>query len=190
VSEAGGALELTDEARVRVRELQEIANRAEGGEAGAREELRAALRKSAPEVIARCSNTARIYRRVLAERASGGNLLVEEAIRERATLMAAEIAGENPTPLEVLLSERIASLWVLTELQEALLAAYYGGAAKNLPPSYLLQMAKLQESAGRRYLAAIKTLAQVRKTQVGTPSLQVNTQINLPIAYETREDGS
>jgi hypothetical protein len=33
--------------------------------------------------------------------------------------MALEIAGESPTPLEVLLAERIASLWVLVEAQEA-----------------------------------------------------------------------
>jgi hypothetical protein len=89
------------------------------------------------------------------------------------------VAGENPTPLEALLGERIASLWALTELQEALLSAYYGGATKNLPPSYLLQMTRLQESANRRYLAAIKTLAQVRKLQVGTPAAVFNTQINL-----------
>jgi hypothetical protein len=40
-------------------------------------------------------------------------------------------------------------------------------------------MAKLQESAGRRYLAAIRTLAQVRKLQAGTPAAVFNTQINL-----------
>jgi hypothetical protein len=36
----------------------------------------------------------------------------------------------------------------------------------------------LQESAGRRYLAAIKTLAQVRKLQAGTPAVHL-TQINV-----------
>ncbi len=97
----------------------------------------------------------------------------------QAELLAAEVAGENASALEVLLAERIASLWALTELQEALMSAYYGGNAKNLPPSYLIAMAKLQESAGRRYLAAIRTLAQVRKLQAGTPAAVFNTQINL-----------
>jgi hypothetical protein len=49
--------------------------------------------------------------------------------------MALELAGENPTPLEVLLSERVASLWVLVELQEALLAAWYYKAKATSPRS-------------------------------------------------------
>ena len=43
----------------------------------------------------------------------------------------------------------------------------------------MLQMMKLQESANRRYLAAIKTLAQVQKLQANTPGVQYNMQINL-----------
>jgi hypothetical protein len=81
--------------------------------------------------------------------------------------------------IESLLAERIASLWALSELQEALLSAYYGGLSNNLSPAYLLKMSKLQESTNRRYLNAIKTLAQVRKLQGGTPAFQVNTQINV-----------
>jgi hypothetical protein len=94
--------------------------------------------------------------------------------------MALELAGENPTPLEVLLSERVASLWVLVELQEALLAAWYYK-AKATSPAFVLQMTRLQESAHRRYLAAIKTLAQVQKLQ-GPSRVQVNiggNQINV-----------
>jgi hypothetical protein len=105
---------------------------------------------------------------------------VQEAIVERARRMALEIAGENPTPLEVLLAERIASLWVLVEAQEALLSATYRrGQEKPVGPTYVIQMCKIQESVNRRYLAAMKTLAQVRKLQANTPSIQLNTQINL-----------
>ena len=94
--------------------------------------------------------------------------------------MALELAGENPTPLEVLLSERVASLWVLVELQEALLAAWYSKASAA-SPAFVLQMARLQESCNRRYLGAIKTLAQVQKLQ-GPSRVQVNiggNQVNL-----------
>jgi len=175
-----GALELTDSTREAIRELQALADRAENGEEGARSELRQALRQSAPEVIARCSNTARVYRGVLAKTASGGSLLVEEAIREGASLMAAEIAGSSPTPLEVLLADRIASLGVLVELQEALGAAYYSREnPSRADPSLMLKMSKLQESANTRYLAAIRELARVRKVQAGTPAVQVNTQVNI-----------
>ena len=48
-----------------------------------------------------------------------------------------------------------------------------------MPISYTLQMVKWQESANRRYLAAIRELARVRKLQVGTTAVQYNTQINL-----------
>lgn len=173
-------LELTEATRKRIRELQELANKAEGGDDGARLELRRRLREESPDVVAGCSDSARSYRRLLAERSSGGNPLRKEAISERAGRMALELAGENPTPLEVLLSERVASLWVLVELQEALLAAWYYK-AKATSPTFVLQMARLQESAHRRYLAAIKTLAQVQKLQ-GPSRVQVNiggNQINV-----------
>ena len=173
-------LELTEATRKRIRELQELADKAEGGADGARLELRRRLREESPDVVAGCSDSARSYRRLLAERSSGGNPLRKEAISERAGRMALELAGENPTPLEVLLSERVASLWVLVELQEALLAAWYYK-AKATSPAFVLQMARLQESSNRRYLAAIKTLAQVQKLQ-GPSRVQVNiggNQINV-----------
>jgi hypothetical protein len=173
-------LELTEATRKRIRELQELADKAEGGDDGARLELRRRLREESPDVVAGCSDSARSYRRLLAERSSGGNPLRKEAISERAGRMALELAGENPTPLEVLLSERVASLWVLVELQEALLAAWYYK-AKATSPTFVLQMARLQESAHRRYLAAIKTLVQVQKLQ-GPSRVQVNiggNQINV-----------
>ncbi len=172
-----GALELTDASRERIRELRELSRKVEDGAEDLRPQLRRAVRESNPEVIARCANSARIYRRTVATTASGKSPLIEEAIVEGADRLASELAGENPTPLEVLLSERIASLWVLTELQEALLASWYGGNT-SVSPSYLLRMAKLQESANRRYLAAIKMLAQVRKLQANTPALHL-TQINV-----------
>ena len=170
---------LTDEARERIRELQDLSSRVRDGEEDLRPKLRQMVKESSPEVIARCCDSARIYRRMVATTASGGSPLAEEAIVEGAERLALEIAGENPTPLEVLLSERIASLWVLVELQEALLSAWYGKQSNGTSPAYLLQMAKLQESVNRRYLAAIKTLAQVRKLQANTPGVQFNTQINV-----------
>jgi hypothetical protein len=173
-------LELTDAAKERIRELEELSSRAADGDAEAGRELRRAIRESAPEVIAQCSNIARTYRWVVADTGSGQGPLVREAVVEQARRMALEIAGENPTPLEVLLSERIASLWVLTETQEALLSATYRrGQEKPVGPAFVIQMCKIQESANRRYLAAIKTLAQVRKLQANTPAVQFNTQINV-----------
>ena len=176
---SGAQLELTDGARARIKELQALSERAEEGDKEARRELRRAVKESSPEIIARCSDIARTYHRLVAETASGRNPLVEEAIVEQARRMVGEIAGENPTPLEVLLAERIASLWVLTEAQEALLSAWYSRHnPSRLSPAFLIQMCKVQESVSRRYLAAIKALAQVRKLQANTPTVRL-TQINV-----------
>jgi hypothetical protein len=173
-------LELTEDARARVQELKALSQKAEDGDNEARRELRQVLKESAPEVIARCADISRTYRWIAADTASGRDPLVQEAMVERAERMAIELAGENPSPLEVLLAERIASLWVLTETQEALLFANYRrGQKAPVGPAYIMQMCKIQESTNRRYLAAIKTLAQVRKLQANTPAVQVNTQINV-----------
>jgi hypothetical protein len=173
-------LELTDDARARIEELKALSDKAEDGDQGARRELRRAVRKSAPEVIDRCSDIARTYRWIVADTSSGQDPLKQEAIVEQARRMASEIAGENPTPLEVLLAERIASLWVLVEAQEALLSATYRrGQKKPVGPAYVIQMCKIQESVNRRYLAAMKALAQVRRLQANTPGIQFNTQINV-----------
>lgn len=165
--------------RDELKHLRALSDKAEDGDREARGELRAAVQRATPEIVARCADAARTYRRMLAKTASGEDPLVEDAIVEQASHMAREMAGENPSHLEVLLAERIASLWVLTELQEALLSAYYGRTNLNVSPTYLLQMGKLQESVNRRYLAAIKTLAQVRKLQANTPAVAYNTQINI-----------
>jgi hypothetical protein len=172
-------LELSEASRRRIRQLEELSGRVEDGNTGATRELRQALRESGPEVIAQCSNIARTYRWVVADTGSGQDPLVREAIVEQSRRMALEIAGENPTPLEVLLAERIASLWVLTETQEALLAASYRrGQEKPVGPAFVIQMCRIQESTHRRYLAAIRTLTQVRKAQANTPALHL-TQINV-----------
>jgi hypothetical protein len=173
-------LELPEGTRERIHELQELSDKALDGDQGARQELRRRLAQEAPEVVARCSDSARSYRRLLAKRSSGGSPLVEEAMSERARRMALELAGQNPTALEVLLSERVASLWVLVELQEELLAAWYYK-AEGASPGFVVQMARLQESCNRRYLGAIKTLVQVQKLQ-GPSGVQVNiggNQVNL-----------
>lgn len=85
------------------------------------------------------------------------------------------------TPLEVLLTERIVSAWLFVEVQEALLNAQLkrDSEIKRCPPSYLKFMIGWLDSAHRRYLAAIKSLAQVRRLQSTTPGVQFNTQINV-----------
>ena len=117
----------------------------------------------------------------MAETMAAGDPLLEEAILRRLDLLRAEIAGPEPTPLEVLLTERIISAWLVVEVLETLLNAQLktGKGNPRTPPSYLKFIIGWLESYHRRYLAAIKALAQVRRLQSGMPSSQTNVQINL-----------
>jgi hypothetical protein len=166
--------------RDRLKDLAELTEKAEGGDKDARRELRRAVRESSPEVIARISDLAGSYRRVLAKSASGGDPLLQEGLEERTRLMQEQVAEAKPTALEGLLTERVVSCWLVVELMETLTVAHLDrDNSMRVAASHRLQMMKLQESANRRYLAAIKTLAQVQKLQANTPSVQYNTQINL-----------
>jgi hypothetical protein len=107
---------------------------------------------------------------------------MEEALYARLRDMRKEIAGDNPSPLEAMLAERVVAGWLLVEVLEALISAQYSrhiGDGKRASLSYLLQQSKILESATRRHMQAIQTLARVRKLQVNTPGIQFNAQINV-----------
>jgi hypothetical protein len=178
-----GALELSEETRDRLAELHALSKKAEAGDRDARKELRRLVRASSAEVIGRASDIGRRAGQTLARTASGGDPLTEEALYAKLDAMRAEIAGENPTPLEVLLTERVVSLWMLTTLLETLLATQYrrseSDGAKRLSPSYILQQSRILDGATRRYLAAIRELTRVRKLEATAPPVQVNTQVNI-----------
>ena len=178
-----GALELSEESRGRLAELRALSKKAEAGDRDARKELRLMVRTSSPEVIGQAADVGRKAGLTLAHTVSGGDLLTEEALYAKLDLMRAEIAGENPTPLEVLLTERVVSLWMLTTVLEVFLASQYrknvGDGSERSSPSYLIQQSRILESATRRYLAAIKELARVRKLQAAAPPVRVNTQVNV-----------
>ena len=175
-------VELPEETKQRLEELRALSKAAEEGDKGARRELRRALLESSPEVIARASDVGRKSQHMLIVTAAGGDLLTEYALSGRLDMMRADLAGENPTPLEVLLVERIVSAWMLHELLEVLNSAqlWQGtSGARRMSHSFLKFYIHWQEQAHRQLLSAIKTLAQVRKLQSNTPGLTVNTQINL-----------
>ena len=140
------------------------------------------MRESSPEIICRASDISRRGRWALIKTAAANDSLTEEALLARVELMHADVAGPDPSALEILLTERICSLWVLIEVLELLMSAQLAPSKSrdhHVPTSYLQHILKWQESASRRFLAAVKTLAQVRRLQSGIPSSQTNVQINL-----------
>jgi hypothetical protein len=171
-----------DERETKIDWLQALSSQAEGGDKEARAELRRAVAKCSPAIIAEASNVARRAEKMLVKTISAGEPLMHEALQVRLEHMRTEIAGENPTPLERLLAERVVAGWLLVEVLEALLAAQFHRDApisSRVPPSYTIQMSKILESATRRHLAAIRTLAQIRKlgpaVQINIAEKQINT---------------
>jgi hypothetical protein len=166
----------------RLEELRDLSQKAEAGDKDARRELKQAVRESAPEVIARASDVGRKAQHLLIATAGGGNVLTEYALSGRLDVMREEIAGPNPTPLEVLLTERVVACWMLVELFDALMAAQLWKGTpseKRITERALRHYLHWQDLANRRFLAAVQALARVRKLQANTPGVQYNTQINL-----------
>jgi hypothetical protein len=178
-----GTLELSEEARARLEELRVLSDKAEAGDREARKELRLMVRSSSPEVIGRASDIARKASRTMALTAGGGDPLTEETLCAKLDAMRVEIAGDNPTPLEVLLTERVVLLWMFTALLEVHLATQYrkriDGDSERASSAYLIQQSRILDAATRRYLAAIRELATVRKLQATAPPVQLNTQVNI-----------
>jgi hypothetical protein len=98
---------------------------------------------------------------------SGQNLLFKQALPRKLELLRCELSGQNSTPLERLLVERIISCWLHLHHLEIV---YAGKENMSLDVGTYYQ--RSISSAQKRYLAAIKTLAVVRKLAV--PVLQVN----------------
>ena len=183
-----GALEryqLSADVRESLEELRALSRKAQGGGAEgaeARKELRRKLLEASPAVIARASDIGRKSQRRLIEEASGRDPLTELALSGRLDMMREEIAGENPTPLEVLLTERVVSCWLLVELFERLMAAQLWKETpdeKRVTERELRYYLRWQESANSRFLAAMRELARLRKLEATAPTVQVNTQVNI-----------
>jgi hypothetical protein len=163
--------------------LRELSDKAEAGDRHARRELRSLVKAASPSAIAEASSVARKSETMLIKTIAGGEPLLGEALRVKLRDMRSEIAGDNPTALEAMLADRVVAGWLLVEVLEALIAAQYSrnlpGHAKRASPAYLIQQSKILESATRRLMQAIQTLARIRKLLASTPGVQFNTQINV-----------
>ena len=176
------ALELSKDTREKLAALRSLSEKVEAGDKSARKELRKAVRESSPEVVAQASELAHRSQWALIKTATAGESLVEEALLTRLDLLRVEIAGENPSALERLLTEKIVGAWLLGELLELLNSAQLTTGVpkdKRVEHSFLKFYLGWQEQAHRRLLSSIKTLAQVRRLQSLTPGVQVNIQNNL-----------
>ena len=72
--------------------------------------------------------------------------------------MRVELAGANPSPLEKLLVERIVACWLQVNHADSVFANN-----QSSSESLRKELLKRQESVQRRYVDAIKQLAQLRR---------------------------
>jgi len=109
--------------------------------------------------------------------------LIYESVVHRLKTMRRELAGDNPTPLEVLLIEVVLAAY----------ADYWGVAFtakqqtnKTFTLNAMEQWEKILASKEARYLRAIETVARVRRL-LKLPGLQVN--VNLPGGQQVNMQG-
>ena len=96
------------------------------------------------------------------------NLVIQEAHARKYAALTAELAGPQPSPLERLLVECIALCWLHLYYTEALYAQNIHNLSLRQAEYYEQRLSKAQA----RYLAAIRTLAHIRR--LGVPAVQVN----------------
>lgn len=152
-----------------------LVQRANEGEGAAIVELRE-LCEGHPELWAGLGNLAAQAQGILIQAIAGPNSVVAEAIGREVKALRRELTEGESSPLERLLVARVVACWLHLHYAEARYA-------QNLGELTIAQGEYHQrtiERAQQRYLAAIKTLAQVRRLQF--PAVQVNIgekQINV-----------
>lgn len=121
-----------------------------------------------PGLVEGLGNLSRHVEQAWTKRVHGENLLGHETLSRKLESLKKSLEGPRPSPLETLLVERIAACWLQVN--------YFDSRAGQANGGQTIQQVELelkrQQSAQRRYLAAIRTLAEVRKL-LG-PTIQVN----------------
>ena len=140
---------------------------ANGGDVQALAGLRAAC-DAEPAHWRRLGDVGWQARMALIRRIAGDNTVVGEAVSRRVVELRDELGGPAPPPLERLLIDRVITGWLYLHYVEM---AY----AQNLGDLTAKQGEHQQRRIGhahRRYLSAIKALAEIRRLPL--PALQIN----------------
>jgi hypothetical protein len=92
--------------------------------------------------------------------AAGHDLFLHESLIRKLRDLREELAGPDPSPLEKLLVGRIVACWLQVYYADAV---YAQTKDPTVPPARLRVLQSRQESSERRFQAAIKQLAVVKK---------------------------
>ena len=139
--------------------LAELVQRAQQGDVTALPLLREAL-EADPSLWQAYGDLAAQAQEAWLQLLAGTDYLLAESVRLKLAALRQELGAEGASPLEKLLVERIVACWLQTHYADALYAQAKG---PQSTASVRQELMKRQESSQRRYLAAIKQLALVRK---------------------------
>jgi hypothetical protein len=137
-------------------ELKSLVARAQQGDVTLLPRIRQILDEHV-EIWQRLGDLDRLVVRSWAELLGGANPVAIESIQRQAKQLRTELEGEHPTPLEKLLVANVVAHWL--ELSHGQLSEADPGSRTG---DQLAQRLKRLESAEKRYLAAMKTLATAR----------------------------
>ena len=153
-----------------VEKLRDLLSLAERGEENAVPEIRRILNER-PDLAWDFVDLAKVAEDTLIEEmTTEEDLAAREVMRCQLETMKGKIAGDEPSPLERLLSERVVVTWLEVQLFEAL----YVRNMRNLPIPQAEHHQKRLDRAHKRHLSAVRTLAQIRKLLKGTAITQIN----------------
>jgi hypothetical protein len=106
-------------------------------------------------------------RYALAKKMAGNDVLAREVVLKKGENLRNELSGQNPSPLERLLVDRVVICWMYVSYLELI---YLQSGDCTLAQGVYRQ--KALDRAHGRYLSATKTLADVRRLAI--PALQLN----------------
>ena len=139
--------------------LAELVQRAQQGDLTALPRLREAL-EGDPSLWQEYGDLAAQAQEAWLQLLAGTDYLLAESVRLKLGALRQELSAEGASPLEKLLIERVVACWLQTCYSDSVYAQAKGPAST---PSVRQELMKRQDSSQRRYLAAIKQLALVRK---------------------------
>ena len=148
-------------------ELKALLARAHEGDREALPQIREILH-AVPSLARELMDPAEIAERSAAGLyAKGDDLLAQEVIPRVLGQMRSELEGENPTPLERLLADRVAATWLQVQCYETLYAQNAGKMTLAQGEHHQRRI----DRAHNRHLSAVRALAQV--CRMG-PAMQIN----------------
>jgi len=160
--------------REELAEAREAIRRAEEGDESALPMVRRYLDEPGPEYLD-VVDVARIAREAQIKRVFGPeDLVAREAMGRKLEGMRREILGEGATPLEGLLADRVVLCWLQLYYAEIKHAEMALRDAPDIDWTQDEYHQRRVDRLQRRYVAAIKGLAQVRRLLGGSPSVQIN----------------